>query len=66
MALLLCDSCGKKFERRVRDMDHRRLTQNHTHVCPECPGKKIAQKKAAESRKFWNTRVDKDVDIDSL
>lgn len=60
VALLQCDCCGKKFERRISQMDPRRLTNEHIHVCSECPSKKFAQSKGAESRKFWNTTVDAD------
>lgn len=66
MAVLICDCCGTQFERRVRDMDHRRVSSDHYHICPACPSKKVAQKKAVESRKFWNTTVDNDIDINSL
>ena len=65
-AILRCDNCGSEFYRRTRDMDHRRLSQDHTHVCPKCPSKKVAQNKSVESRKFWNTTVDKEIDIDSI
>ena len=66
MARLLCDSCGAIFERPVKQMDHRRLTQSHNHVCPNCDAKRFAQNKSVESRRFWNTTVDKDVGIDEL
>lgn len=66
MALLKCDCCGIQFERRVSDMDHRRLTTKHLHVCPSCDQKQFAQTKAVESRNFWNTTVDLDIDVDSI
>lgn len=66
VAVLQCDCCGEKFERRINQIDPRRLTTNHTHVCPECPTKKFAQNKGVESRHFWNTTVDLDKDIDEL
>ena len=65
-ALLLCDNCNTKFERLVSQMDHRRLTPDHTHVCPMCNPKKFAQHKGVEARRFWNTTVDADKDIDEL
>lgn len=66
MARLLCDSCQATFERPVGQMDYRRLTQDHTHICSKCDTKRFAQSKGVESRRFWNTTVDRDIDIDSL
>jgi hypothetical protein len=66
VALLKCDCCGTEFERRASEMDHRRLTTNHIHVCARCDTKKFAQSKAVESRNFWNTTVDLDIDVDSI
>lgn len=66
IAILQCNSCGTRFERRVRDMDRRRLTPDHDHVCNECDQKRYAQSKGVESKRFWNTTVDLDKDIDSI
>ena len=66
VALLQCDFCKEKFERRINQIDPRRLTKEHTHICSKCPTKKFAQAKSAESRRFWNTTVDLDKDIDSI
>ena len=66
MARLSCDSCKAVFERPVGNMDHRRLTESHIHVCPNCDAKRFAQSKGAESRRFWGTTVDLDIDIDEL
>lgn len=66
MALLRCDCCRGTFERRVSEMDHRRLTTKHLHVCSGCDQKNFAQGKAVESRNFWNTTVDLDIDVDSI
>lgn len=66
VAVLTCDCCSSQFERRVRDMDPRRLTKDHTHVCSSCSQKKYAQNKGVENRRFWNTTVDLDKDIDDL
>jgi DNA-directed RNA polymerase subunit RPC12/RpoP len=66
VALLRCDCCGSEFERRVSQIDPRRLTDEHRHVCPNCPSKKFAQSKGVESRRFWNTTVDLDQDINEL
>jgi hypothetical protein len=66
IAILQCDSCNTTFERRVRNIDPRRLTADHLHVCGNCNQKRYAQSRGAESRRFWNTTVDLDRDIDSI
>lgn len=66
MARLLCDSCQSIFERPAGQMDHRRLTQDHTHICPNCDAKRFAQGKGVENRRFWNTTVDLDKNLDDL
>jgi hypothetical protein len=66
MALLQCDCCGMRFERRISQIDPRRLTPDHRHVCSNCPSKQFAQSKGVESRRFWNTTVDLDQDLDSF
>ena len=47
-------------------MDHRRLSPEYTHVCPNCNPKQYAQSKGVERRRFWNTTVDLDIDIDKI
>jgi transcription elongation factor Elf1 len=66
VAILQCDSCGLRFTRRTRNMDPRRLTVEHSHVCAECNQKQYAQSKGVENKRFWNTTVDLDRDIDSI
>ena len=66
VAVLQCDSCNTQFERRVRDMDPRRLTADYLHVCGKCDQKRYAQSKGVENKRFWNTTVDLDRDIDSI
>ena len=66
MAVLKCDCCTITFERPVREMDTKRLGAGYTHVCPNCNPKQFAQSKGVECRRFWNTTVDLDVDIDKI
>lgn len=66
VAVLRCDSCGVEFERPVKNIDPRRLNKDCLHVCPNCNPKQFAQKKGAERRKFWNTRVGLDIDLGSF
>ena len=66
VARLQCDNCNSAFERRVSNMDHRRLGPDYEHVCPDCGPKRFAQRRGVERRKYWSTTVDLDVDIDQL
>ena len=66
VAVLKCDSCNIEFERPVKKMDHRRLGSEYTHVCPNCNPKQFAQNKGVESRRFWNTTVDLEIEIDKI
>lgn len=63
IAVLKCDCCGVEFQRPVSQMDRRRLNNEYSHVCPNCDGKKFAQSKGVERRKFWNITVDTDKSI---
>ena len=63
VAVLQCDSCQSLFEREQGRMDHRRVSTQYYHVCPNCNPKQFAQKKGVERRQFWNTPVDSDIKI---
>jgi DNA-directed RNA polymerase subunit RPC12/RpoP len=65
-ARLQCDSCGQEFSRPVGRIDPKRLSNEYAHVCPDCDGKRFAQSKGAERRRFWNITVDSDLDITDL
>ena len=66
IAVLKCDCCKNNFERPVGQIDYRRLSLDHSHVCPTCNQKKFAQKRSIVSKRFWNTTVDLDIDIDTI
>jgi hypothetical protein len=63
VAVFSCDSCSIVFEREIGNMDHRRLSNNYSHVCSNCNPKQFAQRKGVESRRFWNMPVDQDIEI---
>ena len=63
VAVLQCDNCESLFEREQGQMDHRRVSAQYFHVCPNCNPKQFAQKKGVERRQFWNTPVDSDLKI---
>jgi hypothetical protein len=63
IAIFQCDNCDLRFERKLGQMDNRRLSNNYFHVCSNCDAKKFAQQKGAEKRKIWKMSAD-DVDLD--
>jgi len=63
VAVLQCDSCESLFERDQGQMNHRRVSKEHFHVCTNCNPKQFAQKKGVERRQLWNTSVDSDLKI---
>ena len=65
-ARLRCDSCGQEFIRPVSKIDPKRLSNEYAHVCSSCDGKRFAQTKGVERRRFWNITVDSDLDITDL
>jgi hypothetical protein len=66
IAIFECDSCHNIFQRPIGKMDHRRLSNDFSHVCCNCDCKRFAQKKGVENRRFWNLAVDADISIDRL
>ena len=66
VVVLACDQCRIVFERDLGKMDHRRLTDEYTHVCPNCDQKRFAQNKGVERRRLWNMSVDTDIDVTKI
>jgi len=66
VALFKCDSCTIEFTRELGHIDHRRLNNDYSHVCPNCNQKKFAQSKGVERRRFWNLPADSDLDISKI
>jgi hypothetical protein len=66
IVVLKCDSCQSVFERSLGEMDPRRLSENHYHVCKNCDTKRFAQKRGVENRRLWNMPADSDIDISRL
>lgn len=54
VALFRCDNCDNSFERDIRKMDRKRLSNNYFHVCGNCDAKKFAQRKGIEQKKIWD------------
>lgn len=49
-----CDNCGSEFQRDVRKMERKRLSNNYFHCCSDCDSKRFAQRKGIEQKKIWD------------
>lgn len=54
IAVFRCDNCGEQFERDIRKVDRKRLSNNYFHVCSKCDAKRFAQRKGVEQKKIWD------------
>ena len=49
-----CDNCDTEFERDIRKVNRKRLSNNYFHVCTDCDSKRFAQRKGVEQKKIWD------------
>jgi hypothetical protein len=54
VAMFRCDNCDEIFERDLKQIDHRRLSNNYFHCCSNCDAKRFAQRKGAERKTIWD------------
>lgn len=54
IAIFRCDSCDAIFERDLKHMDYRRLSNNYFHVCSNCDAKRFAQKRGVDKKTIWD------------
>ena len=54
VAHLKCDACDKAFERDLKHMDKKRLSNNYFHCCSGCDSKRFAQRTGVEQKKIWD------------
>jgi hypothetical protein len=54
LAIFLCDNCDQEFQRDLKQIDRKRLSNNYFHCCTECDAKKFAQRKGVEQKKIWD------------
>jgi hypothetical protein len=54
VAMFRCDNCDELFERDLKNIDHRRLSNNYFHVCSHCDSKRFAQKKGVDRKAIWD------------
>jgi hypothetical protein len=54
VAIFLCDNCDQMFQRDLKHMDRKRLSNNYFHCCSNCDPKRFAQRKGVEQKKIWD------------
>ncbi len=54
IAVFRCDNCNEIFERDLKHIDYRRLSNNYFHCCSNCDSKRFAQRKGIERKSIWD------------
>ena len=54
IAVFHCDNCDCVFERELKKVNSKRLSNNYFHVCSKCDAKRFAQRKGVERKKIWD------------
>jgi len=54
LAEFRCDNCDEIFERELKKVNTKRLSNNYFHCCSNCDVKKFAQRKGVERKKIWD------------
>ena len=63
VACFRCDSCDEYFERDLKYIDRKRLSNNYFHCCSRCDSKRFAQKKSVERKKIWDLPASTDLPV---
>ena len=54
VAVFRCDSCDIIFDRELKKIQKKRLSNNYFHCCSNCDAKRFAQRKGIERKKIWD------------
>jgi hypothetical protein len=54
VAVFRCDNCDEIFERDLKHIDIKRLSNNYFHCCSNCDAKRFAQRKGVDKKKIWD------------
>lgn len=54
LAVFRCDNCDELFERELKKVQTKRLSNNYFHCCSNCDSKRFAQRKGVERKKIWD------------
>jgi hypothetical protein len=63
LAVFSCDECSAIFERELKKIQRKRLSNNYFHVCSNCDSKRFAQRKGIERKKIWDMPASADLPI---
>ena len=54
LAVFRCDNCDLTFERDLKHIDRKRLSNNYFHCCSNCDAKRFAQRTGVEQKRIWD------------
>lgn len=63
LAVLRCDNCDTVFDRELKHIDSKRLSNNYFHCCSKCDSKRFAQRKGVEQKKIWDMPASVDLPV---
>jgi len=63
VAIFRCDNCDSIFERTLKNVDRKRLSNNYFHCCSNCDAKRFAQRKGIERKKIWDMPASVDLPV---
>ena len=63
LAVFRCDNCDTIFERDLKHVDRKRLSNNYFHCCSNCDSKRFAQRKGVEQKKIWDLPASVDLPV---
>ncbi len=63
LAIFLCDNCGKEFNRDLKHVDRKRLSDNYFHCCADCDTKRFAQRKGVQRKKIGDMPASLDLPV---
>jgi hypothetical protein len=63
VAMFRCDNCDELFERTLKTVDRKRLSNNYFHCCSNCDAKRFAQRKGIERKQIWDMPASVDLPV---
>jgi hypothetical protein len=63
LAVFRCDNCDRIFDRDLKHIDRKRLSNNYFHCCSGCDAKRFAQRKGVEQKKIWDMPASVDLPV---
>ncbi len=63
LAVFRCDNCDNEFNRDLKHIDRKRLSNNYFHCCSDCDAKRFAQRKGVEQKKIWDMPASVDLPV---